>query len=133
MAETEKTVLVVEDEPDTAEMFSEMLRLSNYRVVKCHGSTTAISTISEEKPDAVVLDIMMPDVSGIEVLRYMQRDPHMENIPVIIVSAKSGHADIQDGLDAGATFYLTKPVSFNDLQEAVANAIQSAQQRASSE
>jgi len=121
-----KTILIVEDEPDTAEMFAEMMRLSGFRVVKVFGGTAAITMLGQERPDALVLDVMMPDISGLEVLRYIRRDPTLENIPVIVVSAKSLPSDIKYGLDAGATTYLTKPVSFNDLQNAVESAVNSA-------
>jgi CheY-like chemotaxis protein len=67
---------------------------------------------------------MMPDVSGLEVLRYIHRDPRLSHIPVIIVSAKGLPSDIKTGLDAGASFYLTKPVSFADLKRALEEAVQ---------
>ena len=115
----QKTVIIVEDEPDAAEMFAEMMRVSGYRVVKISSSTPAIGIISTEKPDVVILDVMMPDISGLEVLRFMRREPELEKIPVILVSAKSMPSDIKVGMDAGASRYLTKPVSFLDLKEAV--------------
>jgi CheY-like chemotaxis protein len=124
MSSPVKTVVVVEDEPDTAEMFAEMARLIGMSVIKSHGGVRAIDLIAEKKPDAVLLDIMMPDVSGLEVLRYMQRDPRLSHIPVIIVSAKGLPADIKTGLEAGASFYLTKPVSFVDLKRALEEATQ---------
>ena len=119
MSDEKKTVIVVEDEPDAAEMFAEMMRVTGFNVIQLFSSTPAISTISAERPDLVILDIMMPDVSGLEVLRYMQREPELKDIPVILVSAKSMPADIQEGLDAGASNYLTKPVGFLELKEAV--------------
>ena len=119
-----KKILVVEDEPDTAEMFAEMLRLRGYRVFKSYGSATAMRQLALEKPDAVVLDIMMPDISGLEVLRFMRREPVYENIPVIVVSAKGLLSDIKAGMDAGAAIYLTKPVAFSDLIKAVEDVIQ---------
>jgi CheY-like chemotaxis protein len=124
MITEKKTIIIVEDEPDTAEMFAEMMKVLGLRVFKSFGGTRAIAMISEKKPAAVILDIMMPDLSGIEVLKYMRRDPRLMNIPVIIVSAKGMPSDIQSGLDAGATHYLTKPVSFVDLKQAVQDAIQ---------
>ncbi len=115
----QKTVLVVEDEPDAAELFAEMMRVNGFRVVKMFSSTPAIATIIQEKPDVVILDVMMPDVSGLEVLRYMRRDPDLMNIPVIVVSAKSMPSDIRTGMEAGASVYLTKPVGYLDLKQAV--------------
>lgn len=119
MSEDQKTVIVVEDEPDAAELFAEMMRVSGYRVLKTYSSTPAISLISKEQPDVVILDIMMPDISGLEVLRYMQRDPGLKAIPVIVVSARSMPSDIKEGLEAGATLYLTKPVGYLDLKKSV--------------
>ena len=114
-----KSIIVVEDEPDTAEMFAEMMELNGHRVLKSYGGAQAIHLITREKPDLVLLDIMMPDVSGLEVLRFMRRDPRLVHIPVVVVSAKNMPDDIQTGLEAGANLYLTKPVSYFDLHRAV--------------
>ncbi|MFL7868169.1 MAG: PleD family two-component system response regulator, partial [Anaerolineales bacterium] len=70
------------------------------------------------------LDIMMPDVSGLEVLRFMRREPQLANTPVIVVSARSMPSDIKEGLEAGATLYLTKPVGYLDLKKAVDEVMQ---------
>lgn len=123
MAPEHRTVVIVEDEPDTAEMFAEMMRLSGYEVHKTYGGKTGITTIVQERPDAVILDLMMPDLSGLDVLRILRRDPDLKDIPVIVVSAKSLPEDIQTGLDTGASVYLTKPVSFLDIKSAVEDAI----------
>jgi CheY-like chemotaxis protein len=119
MTRNEKTVVVVEDEADAAEMFAEMMRVSGYRVVKSYSSAPAIDIIADEMPDIVILDVMMPDISGLEVLKFMRNDPKLEKIPVIVVSAKSMPTDIKIGMDAGASVYLTKPVGFLDLKQAV--------------
>ena len=119
MTEHQRTVLIVEDEPDAAEMFAEMMRVSGFRVVKSYSSGPAISLISSEMPDVVILDVMMPDVSGLEILRFMRAEPKLAKIPVVVVSAKGMPSDIKTGLDAGASVYLTKPVGFLDLKEAV--------------
>lgn len=118
------TILIVEDEPDTAEMFAEMMRLTGFRVIKTYGGAAAMKILGQEHPNALVLDLMMPDISGLEVLRYIRRDPGLMKIPVIVVSAKSMPSDVQGVLEAGATTYLTKPVSFLDLRQAVLQAIQ---------
>ena len=123
----EKSIVVVEDERDTAEMFGEMINLLGYQVYKCYGGARAVAVISEQNPAAVVLDVMMPDLSGLEVMRYMQRDPRLANTPIVIVSAKGLPTDIRRGLDAGASSYLTKPVSFKDLKDAIEQAIQASE------
>src|SRR6266704_4269145 len=106
---TEKTVLIIEDEEDAAELFAEMMRVSGYRVLKTSKSMPAISMMTTEKPDIVLLDIMMPEISGLDILRQMRRDPALANIPVIVITAKSMPSDIKNGMEAGASTYLTKP------------------------
>ena len=119
MSPTQRTVMIIEDEADAAELFAEMMRVNGFRVIKMFSSAPAIPIISQEKPDIILLDIMMPDISGLEGLRYMQREPELAKIPVIVVSAKSMPSDIKTGLEAGASMYLTKPVGFQDLKQAV--------------
>jgi len=123
MTSPAKTVLIVEDEADAAELFAEMMRVSGFRVRKTSSSTPALSMMTEEKPDIVLLDIMMPDVSGLDILRQMRHDPALAAIPVVVVSAKSMPADIRNGMEAGASTYLTKPVGFLELKEAVERAL----------
>ncbi|MBV6397070.1 MAG: Polar-differentiation response regulator DivK [Anaerolineales bacterium] len=121
----QKTVLIVEDEPDAAELFAEMMRVNGFRVVKTFSSTPAIEMLANEQPDLVLLDLMMPDISGLEVLRFMRREPHYKDLPVIVVSAKSMPVDIKVGMEAGASAYLTKPVGYLDLKHAVERLIPS--------
>jgi CheY-like chemotaxis protein len=123
MTTPQKTVLIIEDEADAAELFAEMMRVSGFRVLKTSSSAPAVSMMSAEKPDVVLLDIMMPDISGLEILRQMRADPELLNIPVVVVSAKGMPADIKSGMEAGASTYLTKPVGFLELKEAVERAL----------
>ncbi|HNE03746.1 MAG TPA: response regulator, partial [Anaerolineales bacterium] len=103
MNSRQKTVMIIEDEADAAELFSEMMRINGFRVIKMFSSAPAIPIISQEKPDIILLDVMMPDISGLEVLRYIRREPELASIPVIILSAKSMPGDIKTGLEAGAS------------------------------
>lgn len=115
----QKTVMIIEDDPDAAEMFAEMMRVNGFHVLKIFSSAPAIPIFAQEKPDIIILDIMMPDISGLEVLRYIRREPDLLSIPVIVVSAKGMPGDIKTGIEAGASMYLTKPVGFLDLKQAV--------------
>jgi len=119
----EKTVLIIEDEEDAAELFAEMMRVSGFRVLKTSSSAPALTMMTNDKPDIVILDLMMPEISGLDVLREMRRDPNLNNIPVVVVSAKGTPTDIKNGIEAGASTYLTKPVGFLELKEAVINAL----------
>ena len=123
MPSSEKTVLIIEDETDAADLFAEMMRVSGFSVLKTSSSTPAISMMTAEKPDIVLLDIMMPDISGLDILRQMRADPDLADIPVVVVSAKGMPADIKNGMEAGASTYLTKPVGFLELKEAVERAL----------
>ena len=120
---SQKTVLIIEDEEDAADMFAEMMRVSGYRVLKTSSSTPALTMLTAEKPDVVILDIMMPEISGLEILRQMRQDPVLANLPVVVVSAQSMPADIKIGMEAGASMYLTKPVGFTELKEAIERAL----------
>ena len=123
MEDDSRKIVIIEDEPDTAEMYAEMMRISGYQVEIFFGGSLALSKIGTEKPAAVVLDLMMPDVSGLDVLHFMKADPSLSNIPVIIVSAKSMPEEIEEGLNAGAVAYLTKPVSFSALKKTIDDAV----------
>lgn len=120
-----KNIVIIEDEPDTAEMYAEMMRICGYQVDIYFGGQSAVARIAEQKPAAVVLDIMMPDFSGLDVLKVMKGDQNLSKIPVIIVSAKTLPAEIKQGLDAGADVYLTKPVAFTELKQAIESLIPS--------
>jgi len=78
-----------------------------------------MSMSNKAEPSAVIQDIMMPDFSGLEVLLYMRREPNLAALPVVVVSTKSLPADIQSGVEAGASVYLTKPVGYSGLKNAV--------------
>lgn len=94
--------------------------------IQIHISTGALSVIWAEKPDVMLLDIMRPDVSGPEVLHCMRREPALQQIQVVIVSATSLPVDIRAGLEAGATVCLTKPVEVGRLRRTVAQVIRAA-------
>lgn len=123
MTSTTKTVLIIEDEEDAAELFAEMMRVSGFHVLKTTNSTPALAMMTAQRPDVVILDIMMPETSGLDILRQMRRTPELAGVPVVVVSAKSMPADIKNGMEAGASTYLTKPVGFLDLKEAVERAM----------
>ncbi len=119
-----KHVLIIEDEKEAAELFAEMMRVSGYQVSLATSSRDGLEKLRQQPPDVVILDIMMPDFSGLDVLKAMQNEQALHTIPVVIVSAKGTPADVRAGLQAGALVYLTKPVGFMELQQAVQKAIQ---------
>lgn len=123
-----KSVVIVEDEMDTADMLAEMMQLIGFTVYKSSGGLRALDMIAEKKPMAVLLDQMMPEISGLEMLGSIRQDARMRHIPVIIISAKCLPSDLKEGIEAGAACYLTKPVAFADLKQAVEMAISGSKQ-----
>lgn len=122
-------VVIVEDEPDTAEMFAELLKLQGFQVKKAFGGTAAIDLVSKEVPFAVLLDLMMPDVSGLEVLRYMRRDPLLDNIPVVVISGRPMPEEMEDDLKTSATVYVMKPIGVEALMKAIHTAVEKSNAR----
>lgn len=118
-----KSIVIVDDEIETVELFSEMMRLIGYQVYQSLGGLKALEIISETKPSVVLLDLMMADISGLDILRFIRRDQNLAKIPVIVVTAKCFPEDIKICMQAGATSYLEKPVAFKDLRREVELAI----------
>jgi CheY-like chemotaxis protein len=118
-----KNILVVEDDMETAEMFSEMLKVGGYQVQVCFDGQQARAVLQDSPPDVVVLDMMMPVISGMEVLQFVRNSADLFMMPVVVVSAKGLPGDIEKAVKAGANYYLTKPVSYFDLNRAVEEAL----------
>ena len=108
-------ILVVEDHPLIAELVETRLRIEGMSPVTCPNGIEALEVVAREPVDAVILDVMMPQVDGFEVLRRIRANPMTANLPVIMLTAKSTPADIEKGLALGANYYITKPFSGLDL------------------
>ncbi len=120
MTRTPFEIFIVEDDNDTADMLAEMVQLSGYRVRLYHGAQTVLAALRQHAPpSAMILDIMMPDISGLDVLREIRGDARLRDLPVILLSAKSTPLEIEEGLKAGANLYLTKPVRFDEIRRAL--------------
>lgn len=108
-----KRVLVVEDERDMAELIALRLTSEGYEVQHAYDGQEALVKIRSGKPDLILLDIFLPKLSGIEVLREVRQDPRISLTPVILVTAKGEETDVIVGLQLGADDYVPKP--FNSL------------------
>jgi two-component system OmpR family response regulator len=106
-------VLVVDDEANIAELISMALRYEGFEVRAAHTGTKAVSAAKEFRPDAVVLDIMLPDFDGLEVLRRMRATE--PDVPVVFLTARDAVEDRVAGLTAGGDDYVTKPFSLEEL------------------
>ena len=108
-------LLIVDDEADTLKLVSMMLQRQGYDIVAAKDGASALEKVKAEKPDLILLDVMMPDMDGYEVTRRLRSDPETENIPIIMFTAKTQVEDKITGLEAGADVYLTKPTQPREL------------------
>ena len=109
--EMKPLVLVVEDETALITLLRYNLEREGFRVAEARDGEEALVLCQEEKPDIVLLDWMLPHLSGIEVCRRMRRTPETRDVPIIILTARGEEADKIRGLDSGADDYVTKPFS----------------------
>lgn len=112
---TEKTVLIVDDEAAIREMLSVALQMAGYQCLEAQDAQTAHALIVDHQPDIILLDWMMPGVSGIELARRLKREPASADIPIIMLTARSEEDNKIQGLEAGADDYITKPFSPREL------------------
>ena len=104
-------ILVVEDEPNQVELIEFNLNSEGYEVVVARDGEEALNLAEEENPDLILLDWMLPKVSGIEVCRQLRRSKMTREIPIVMLTARSEESDKIRGLDIGADDYITKPYS----------------------
>ena len=112
-------VLVVDDDADTSRIISTLLLARGYQVRLAGDGRAALESIREQRPDLVLLDIMMPGLDGIQVLEEIRADPRTTTLPVILVTAKSGDPDLLEGYRLGAQYYVTKPFKSRELLYAI--------------
>ncbi len=113
------TVLVVEDEAAQREVLAYNLSAEGFRVAQAENGEDALMLVDEENPDIIVLDWMLPSVSGIEVCRRLKTRPDTRNVPIIMLSARSEEVDRIRGLETGADDYVVKPYSVLELMARV--------------
>ena len=113
------TVLIVEDEPAQREVLAYNLEAEGYRVAQADNGEEALLLVSEDAPDLIVLDWMLPNVSGIEVCRRLKSRPETRAVPIIMLSARSEEVDLVRGLETGADDYMVKPYSVVELMARV--------------
>lgn len=119
-----KKVLVVDDEPDIVRLVDISLKLCNFDVLSCFSGPEALEKLKTEKPDLILLDVMMPKMSGYAVCQAIRADASTKDIPVIMLTAKGQKGDAEKGLEAGADDYIIKPFDPYDLGERVSRFLQ---------
>ena len=118
-----KKVIVIDDEPFILMMIEDKLKAAKIDVITLRESKNALKIIKDEKPSLIILDWMMPELSGIDLCYLIKNDPDIARIPIFMLTAKGQDADEQLGLQCGVERYITKPFSPKSLLEMVKETI----------
>ena len=116
-------ILIVEDESGIRQLISDALDGQGYDIVMCNNAITARAELTKSIPDLAIIDWMMPQVSGIDLISSLRRDESTRELPIIMLTARSTEDDTIEGLDAGADDYITKPFSPRELLSRVQAAL----------
>lgn len=106
-----KTVLIVEDNELNMKLFNDLLEAHGYRVLQTREGLSALDIAREHKPDLILMDIQLPEVSGIEVTKWLKEDEELRSIPVVAVTAFAMKGDEQKIREGGCEAYISKPIS----------------------
>jgi two-component system cell cycle response regulator len=118
-----KKILVIDDLPENVFMLQDRLEHEGYTVITAYDGKSGIEKTLNEMPDLILLDVMMPELTGLEVCKILVNDPLTKDIPIILVTAKSGAEDTKEGLEAGAFDYIKKPFNRIELLARVNSAL----------
>lgn len=113
------TVLVAEDEPFIVECLQFLLQRAGYKMIAVSDGLAVFPKLTEEKPDLLILDVMLPEMNGFDVLRRIRESAETEDLPVLVLTAKGQNADRTRILELGADEFVTKPFSNTDLMDRV--------------
>jgi len=116
----DRSVLVVEDEKDLADLICFNLQRAGYAAAAVHDGHAALAAVAAASPDLIVLDLMLPGLSGLDVARQIRTNPRSQDVPIIMLTARAEESDQVAGLSAGADDYVTKPFSMKVLLARVA-------------
>jgi len=118
----QKKILCVDDESDILLILQTALS-QDYKVATASSGKDALEQIGENKPDLVILDLMMPEMDGMETLAEIKKIPEMDDVPVLFLTGVSDKEKIREALNLGTKFYLTKPFELDDLMDKVSTAL----------
>ena len=118
-----KKILIIDDLPENVFILQDRLVQEGYEVITSHDGNDGIQKAYSNLPDLILLDVMMPDISGFEVCKILVNDEKTKHIPIILVTAKAGAEDTKEGLEAGAFDYIKKPFNRIELLARVKSAL----------
>jgi len=108
-------ILIVDDNRDSVTIMRTILESRGYQVTAAASGAEALEYLKKESPDLVLLDVMMPEISGLQVLQHIKEDANTGRLPVILVTAKTHDDDLLSGYQYGADYYITKPFTAKQL------------------
>lgn len=108
-------ILIVDDNRDSVTIMRTILESRGYQVTAAASGAEALEYLKKERPDLVLLDVMMPEISGLQVLQHIKEDANTGRLPVILVTAKTHDDDLLSGYQYGADYYITKPFTAKQL------------------
>lgn len=120
-----KTILIVDDEEDTLQFLKERLNEEGFKTIEASNGRAALEKAAEDRPDLILLDIMMPEITGWDVMEQLQKKEDTASIPIVVLSAATSETDKQRGFRMGIKQYLTKPVEIKDLISEIKKVVQS--------
>jgi twitching motility two-component system response regulator PilH len=112
-------ILVVDDEADTLHLVKMVLEEEGHSITTAENGAMALLSIAEIKPDAIIMDIVMPIMDGFQTMHVLKSSPENEAIPIIMLTGRAASQDVMKGWEEGAAFYLTKPFAVEELLSAV--------------
>jgi len=124
-----KKILIVDDEPGVVEIVRVNLEWEGYDICEAFDGQEGWDKVRSEKPDLVILDVMMPTLSGLELLECIKADPHICGVPVIMLTVRARDMDVIQGLEKGAVEYLTKPFDPVNLVRVVKKVLEESDRR----
>ncbi len=116
---TKSTIMVVDDDPDLVDILRARLEQREFNVMGVYSGSQALAGLEKQKPNLIVLDIMMPQMDGLEVLRRLKAAPETSSIPIILLTALDEDEDISTGYKMGADYYIAKPFTKTQMMTAI--------------
>jgi len=116
----EKTILIVEDNDLNMKLFNDLLQAHGYNTLQANDGSEALGMAREHQPDLILMDVQLPDISGLEVTKRLKSDNHLKSIPVVAVTAFAMKGDEEKILNGGCEGYISKPISVLNFLDTVA-------------
>ena len=116
---SKSTIMVVDDNPEIVSILQFMLKQKDFNVICAYSGLQLLAGLEEQKPDLIILDVMMPEMDGLEVLRRLKGSPETSSIPVILLTALDRYENVLSGYKVGADYYITKPFTKTQLMTGI--------------